>query len=99
MFEVNIYLVLYNNLVPHYVYLIQCQDDSIYTGYTTDLDRRMLQHQTGDPKSAKYVRAKGFQKLLHHEIFSTRSLAMQREAEIKKLSRQNKMGLFITKLP
>ena len=78
----------------HYVYLIECRYRSIYTGYTNNLDRRILEHKTASPKSAKYVRAKGFKKLLHHEVFNTKSDAMKREVEIKQFTRSKKINLF-----
>jgi putative endonuclease len=79
---------------PHYIYLIQCNDDSVYTGYTTDLGRRIDEHRTASNKSAKYVRAKGFKNLLYSEKFTNKSEALQREWAIKQLSRNQKLALI-----
>lgn len=81
-------------MAQHYVYLIECRDQSIYTGYTTNLKRRMHEHATGDPKSAKYVKSRGFSRLLYSEIHESKSSAMQREHEIKQLRRADKFNLI-----
>jgi putative endonuclease len=77
-----------------FVYCIVCQDNSIYTGYTTDLDRRINEHKNSDPKSAKYVRSKGFKELAYYEKLQTKSLAMKRECEIKKMNKTQKLKLI-----
>ena len=77
-----------------FVYIIECVDSSLYTGYTTDLDRRMSEHKSGDPKSAKYIQAKGFKRLVYKEILSSKSAAMKREYQIKQLSRSSKLELI-----
>jgi putative endonuclease len=79
----------------YFVYLLQCADKSIYTGITTDVARRLAEHQTGKA-GAKYTRAKGAVKILHTERFRNRSTASRREAEIKKWPRNKKL-LLITK--
>ena len=76
----------------HFVYILQSADGKYYTGYTTDLERRMLQHKTGH--GAKFTRAFGFKKLLYHECFLTKSAALKREAEIKRWSRKEKKALI-----
>lgn len=78
--------------MPHFVYILQAADGKYYTGYTTDLDRRMEQHRSG--KGAKFTRGFGFKKLLYHEIFATKSAALKREAHIKSLSRREKKRLM-----
>lgn len=78
--------------MPNYfVYILQSHDGRYYTGYTTDLERRMEQHRFG--KGAKFTRSFGFKKLLYHEKHRTRSKAMKREAEIKSWSRDEKEAL------
>ncbi len=77
-----------------FVYIIECRDDSLYTGYTTDLGRRINEHESCDKKSAKYVRTKGFKQLLYSEELATLSLALKREAEIKKFTRSKKLALI-----
>jgi len=74
-----------------YVYILLCGDGSFYTGYTRDLDARTRLHQNG--KGAKYTKAHKPQKLAYIELFDSRSKAMKREREIKKLSHQQKLDL------
>jgi putative endonuclease len=73
------------------VYILLCTDGSFYTGYTKDLDARTRLHQNGS--GAKYTRAHKPQKLAYFELFGSRSEAMKREREIKKLSHQQKLAL------
>lgn len=75
----------------YYVYVLQCQDGSLYTGWTNDLDKRLLQHNAG--KGAKYTRGRLPVRLVYSEEFPTKVDAMRREREIKKLSREEKLGL------
>ena len=65
----------------YYVYLIQCEDGSIYTGITTDLERRFKEHS--DKTGGHYTRAHKVEKILYTEEYPTRSEALKREAEIK----------------
>ncbi len=78
-----------------YVYILQCIDGSFYTGYTKDIDERTKQHQNGT--GAKYTKAHKPQRLAYVELFGTRSAAMKREREIKKLNHQQKLSLIISK--
>lgn len=78
-------------MATHFVYILQSGDGKYYTGYTTDLNRRMEAHKSG--KGAKFTRAFGFRKLLYHEVHPTRSAALKREAQLKKLSRSEKCAL------
>jgi putative endonuclease len=83
----------------HFVYIIRCADNTLYTGYATDLEKRMIEHNGEDaPKSrgAKYTRGRRPVKLVHQEKFSSRSEAMKRECEIKSLSRPEKLALIKT---
>lgn len=75
-----------------YVYVLRCADDTLYTGVTTDLARRVEEHN-GSPKGARYTRARRPVSLLHTESFGTRSVACAREAAIKRLSRKEKLSL------
>jgi putative endonuclease len=72
----------------HYVYVLSCADDTLYTGYTTDVSRRVAEHQAGE--GAKYTRGRTPVELRHVESFETRSAAMAREHEVKQLSRAEK---------
>lgn len=65
------------------VYIILCSDDSLYTGITTDVERRFSQHLAGT--GAKYFRGRSPQRLVYLEVGHDRSSASRREAEIKKL--------------
>lgn len=76
----------------HYVYVLRCGDGSLYTGYTTDVDRRLEQHRAGD--GAKYTRGRGPFDVVHVEEYATRSDAMAREHEIKQLTREQKERLI-----
>ncbi len=76
------------------VYMIQCSDDSLYTGITTDIEKRFAQHHTG--KGAKFFYARKPEKIVYIEAHHTRSTASQRECEIKKLNRQAKLQLIAT---
>jgi putative endonuclease len=77
--------------VPHYVYVLRCSDGTLYTGYTTDPERRAAEHDDGD--GAKYTRCRTPVDLVHTEAFDSRSAAMAREHEIKQLSRAEKERL------
>jgi putative endonuclease len=75
----------------HYVYVLRCADDTLYTGYTTDVDRRVAEHGAGE--GAKYTRGRTPVELRYTESFETRSAALSREHEIKALSRAEKERL------
>ena len=79
----------------YYVYLIQCEGGSIYTGITTDLERRFKEHS--DKVGGHYTRAHKVEKILYTEKYPTRSEALKREAEIKKLRREEKLKLIENK--
>lgn len=75
----------------HWVYVIECDDGSFYTGYTTDVERRVREHDRGE--GAKYTRGRTPVELVHREQFESKSAAMSREYEIKQLSRTEKEQL------
>ncbi|MEF8757579.1 MAG: GIY-YIG nuclease family protein [Halobacteriales archaeon] len=75
----------------HYVYVLECADGTFYTGYTTDLERRVREHDAGE--GAKYTRGRTPVTVVHVERFESRSAAMTREHEIKSLSRAEKERL------
>lgn len=72
-----------------FTYIVRCKDNSLYTGYTTDIKRRMNEHKNGI--NSKYTKAKGFEKLEVYYVSSTRSQAMKLESYIKKLTRKKKL--------
>ncbi|OGG50729.1 endonuclease [Candidatus Kaiserbacteria bacterium RIFCSPHIGHO2_01_FULL_54_36] len=75
----------------YFVYLLKCNDGSIYTGITNDLVKRLHSHKTG--VGGNYTRAKGAVKILYSEKASGRGAALKREAEIKSWTRQKKLAL------
>ena len=75
----------------HYVYVVECADGSFYTGYTTDVERRVTEHNAG--AGAKYTRGRTPVTLRHVESFDSRSAALSREHAIKSLSRGEKERL------
>ena len=77
--------------MTHYVYLLECADGTLYTGYTTDVERRVQEHNTGE--GAKYTRGRAPVDLVHVESFSSKAAAMRREYRIKQLSRSEKESL------
>ena len=64
----------------NYVYILQCRDNSLYTGWTNDIGKRLAAHNAG--RGAKYTRGRGPVHLVHLEAFSSREEAMKREAAI-----------------
>lgn len=75
----------------HYTYMVECGDGSLYTGYTTDVNRRTKEHNTG--KGAKYTRSRRPVRLVYFETHESKSLAMKREYELKQLTREEKLKL------
>ena len=75
------------------VYILRCADHSLYTGITTDIERRVDEHNTST-KGAKYTRGRRPVVLVYQEEFSSRSQATKREIEIKKLSPSQKEQLI-----
>lgn len=76
----------------NYVYIIKCKDNSLYTGWTNNLERRFKAHTEG--KGAKYTRGRGPLELVYFEEFEDKIEAMKREYEIKKMSRKNKLEII-----
>ena len=76
----------------HYVYVIECADGTLYTGYTTDVERRVAEHDAGE--GAKYTRGRTPVTLRHVESFDSKSAAMSREHAIKSLTRAEKERLI-----
>ena len=76
-----------------FVYLLRCEDDSLYTGITNDLPRRLAQHNAGS--ASRYTRSRLPVVLVYQEEQTSRSLALKREWAIKGLSRGEKMSLTL----
>lgn len=77
----------------YYVYILKCADKTLYTGITTDLKRRLAEHNGGE-KGAKYTSARRPVKIVYFKKFKNRSSAAKKEAQIKKLSREKKIELI-----
>lgn len=75
-----------------YLYILRCADATLYTGITTDVEKRLEAHRTG--KGAKYTRGRAPLELVYRETCGSHSEALKRELEIKKLSRQEKQNLI-----
>ncbi|KAA9405804.1 GIY-YIG nuclease family protein [Haloarcula hispanica] len=73
------------------MYVLRCSDNTFYTGYTTDVERRVREHDAGD--GAKYTRGRTPVELIHVESFDSQSEAMSREYEIKQYTRAKKERL------
>lgn len=78
--------------IKAFTYILQCNDGTLYTGYTVNLEHRLAQHNAG--KASKYTRSRLPVKLVYYESFTTKEAAMQRECAIKKLTRQEKLNLL-----
>ena len=76
----------------YYVYILLCGDGSLYTGITNDLKKRLLAHQIG--KGGHYTRSREAVKFVYAEKQKSRSSALKREAEIKKLKKEQKQKLI-----
>lgn len=74
------------------VYIVECNDNTLYTGYTNNLLKRLKTHNDG--KGAKYTKSRTPVHLLHYEIFSSKSEAMKREYSIKQMTRKEKLNLI-----
>jgi len=80
--------------MPFYVYILRTSKNTLYTGQTNDLEKRLKEHKTKSPKSSKYVRSFDSVELVYSEEYTTRGEAMKREAEIKRLSKKQKEVLI-----
>lgn len=78
---------------PWYVYLLRCADNSLYCGVTTDLARRVIEHNQSPTRGAKYTRVRRPVELVYSETHTSKSLACQREYAIKKQSKIRKEAL------
>lgn len=75
-----------------FVYILRCRDDSLYTGYTQDIEKRLRQHEAG--LASKYTRVRLPLCLVHLEEWESKSLALKREYAIKQLSKAKKEALI-----
>lgn len=76
------------------LYLLRCSDGTLYTGITTDLKRRINEHNTSD-KGAKYTRSRRPCVVVYNEQLQSKSTALKREIAIKKMPRAKKEALLL----
>ncbi|MCR5640465.1 MAG: GIY-YIG nuclease family protein [Lachnospiraceae bacterium] len=81
-----------DTMKKHYTYIVHCADDTYYTGYTTDLEKRVKAHN--EKKGAKYTKTRTPVTLVYHEEYETKEEAMSREWAIKHLTRKQKEALI-----
>lgn len=79
--------------MTYFVYILRCSDDTLYTGWTRDVDRRVAEHN-GGKGAARYTRSRRPVRLEYTEACSTKSEALRREVAIKRLTREQKLQLF-----
>lgn len=77
------------------VYILECADGSLYCGMTNDVDKRLAQHTAG--KASRYTRSHGVKTIVYTELRRTKGAALKREAQIKRLSRVQKLALISPK--
>ncbi len=77
----------------NFVYILRCKDNTLYTGWTNDLEKRLQVHNSG--KGAKYTRGRTPVELVYYEKHEDKLIAQKRERKIKKLSRENKIELIL----
>lgn len=76
----------------NYTYIVKCSDETLYTGWTNNLEKRLEAHNSG--KGAKYTKTRRPVELVYFEEYDTKQEAMKREYAIKQLSRQKKLALI-----
>ena len=76
----------------NYTYILECADNTLYCGWTNDIEKRLADHNAG--KGAKYTKPRLPVKLVYFETFETKEEAMSREWHIKQLSREQKLALI-----
>ncbi len=75
-----------------YVYIVRCSDKSLYTGVTSDIQRRLKEHNSG--KGGRYTKSRAPVTLVYSEAYKTKSEALSRESQIKRWSRAKKKALI-----
>jgi putative endonuclease len=77
-----------------YLYVVRCSDDTLYTGITTDLKRRLNEHNTSN-RGAKYTKTRRPTNLVYYELYQSRSNAQKAEHKFKKLTRTQKEKIIV----
>ena len=88
--RVSVYIYLQENQM-NYAYLVRCSDNSLYAGWTNNIEKRLKSHNAGT--GAKYTKSRRPVTLAYLEEFDTKSEAMKREAALKKMTHQQKEEL------
>ncbi|HPR23692.1 MAG TPA: GIY-YIG nuclease family protein [Bacillota bacterium] len=83
---------MYKEFSGHYVYILECADGTLYTGWSTDIKNRVRTHNSG--KGAKYTKSRRPVSLVYCEKYDTKSEALKRERSIKNMSRSLKLELI-----
>lgn len=78
-----------------YTYIVECRDGTLYTGWTTDLEKRIKAHNAG--KGAKYTKNRAPVRLVYYEEYETKQEALKREYAIKQLTKKEKLALIQSK--
>ncbi|MBT4838269.1 MAG: GIY-YIG nuclease family protein [Methylococcales bacterium] len=73
-----------------FVYILRCSDDTLYTGITTNLERRTHEHNHHNRLGAKYTRSRRPVNVVYHQVFKNRSMASKEEYRIKKMNKKSK---------
>ena len=76
----------------NYTYMLRCRDNSLYTGWTNNIEKRLEDHNSG--KGAKYTRGRGPLELVYREECENHSQALKRELAVKAMSREEKQSLI-----
>ena len=76
----------------NYTYIVRCKDDTLYCGWTNNLEKRVASHNAGT--GAKYTKNRRPVELVYYEAFDTKEEAMSREYAIKQMTRQEKLKLI-----
>jgi len=95
MWNEDNYVENYMRIEMNYTYILRCKDNSLYTGWTNNLEKRIEAHNAG--KGAKYTKARLPVELVYYEQFETKEEAMKREFAIKQLTKREKEMLIVDK--
>lgn len=82
--------------MSYYFYILRCADNSLYSGITNNLEKRLREHNSVNSKGAKYTRAKRPVKLVYSEKYRSKKTAMKREIEVKRLTKAEKEKLVLS---
>lgn len=80
----------------HIVYMLLCNDGTLYTGYTNNMEKRLQMHNSG--KGAKYTRGRGPCRVVYQELHATKEAALKCEYAVKRMPRKKKVGLIAGQL-